>query len=160
REGSFSHRGKGALFYFGLPSRKRRVVMGTKQSPRRRSKAASGAKGKASNGHNTGSPGRTQAAALTAAASTYRDNHHWVPLRLQGKNPECRGRGWQPPPLQDPFPKFKDGENKGILLGGPSGGIGPLDPDLPTIPEGPDPLFPETTAVFERASAPRYGRLF
>ena len=34
------------------------------------------------------------AAQLTEAAREYRDNHHWVPLRLNGKAP-C-GAEWHP----------------------------------------------------------------
>src|SRR5262245_10502344 len=70
------------------------------------------------------------------------------------------GKRWQQRTLNDPLPQFKDGDNLGLLLGAPSGGIIRLDPDWPSVPEVTDILFPETTATFERASAPRYGRLF
>jgi len=134
--------------------------MTKKRSPQRRA-ATLGDKGNKSKCHTTnGSPGHTQAAALTAAARAYHDNHHWVPLRLQGKSPECMGEGWRKRKLQEPLPQFKDGDNIGFLLGAPSGGIVRLDPDWSAIPDVTDILFPEPTAIFERASALRYGRVF
>ncbi len=60
---------------------------------------------------------RTDPALLTAAAKTYRDNHHWVPLRLQGKDPECNGKGWHKRTLADDIPIFQSGDNIAILLG-------------------------------------------
>jgi uncharacterized protein DUF5906 len=98
---------------------------------------------------------------VAATARDYHDNHHWVPLRLEGKNPQrFMGKGWQKRTLQDGVPDFQTGDNIGILLGAPSGDIVRLDPDWPPVPEITDILFPEPTAIFERASAPRYGRLF
>jgi hypothetical protein len=131
----------------------------TKKKPRRRTKTARGAKADAG-GNGNGAAGKTQAAALMAAARAYRDNHHWVSLRLEGKSPKCMGEGWQQRTLDDPLPQFKDGDNLGLLLGAPSGGLVRLDPDWLPAPAVTDILFPETTATFERASAPRYGRLF
>jgi hypothetical protein len=131
----------------------------TKKKPRAPRKDGTGAKSEAP-GSNNGAQAKTQAAALAAAARVYHDNHHWVPLRLEGKSPECMGKEWQKRTLDDPLPQYKDGDNIGFLLGAPSGGIVRLDPDWLPIPEVTDILFPEATATFERASAPRYGRLF
>jgi hypothetical protein len=97
---------------------------------------------------------------LTEAAQKYRSNHHWVPLRLQGKSPDCMGKGWNERTLQDAVPEYKDRDNIGFLLGEPSGGVVRLDPDFPSVPEITDLLFPEPTAIFGRKSAPRTGRLF
>jgi len=137
--------------------------MAKKAGPRGRGRA--GARGRvkvvdASGGKGNGATSKTQAAQLTAAARAYHDNHHWVPLRLEGKSAECMGTGWQRRTLDDPLPQFKDGDNLGLLLGAPSGGLVRLDPDWLPIPEVTDILFPETTATFERAGTPRYGRLF
>src|SRR5262245_46746537 len=78
---------------------------------------------------------RTQAATLTAAARALQANHHWVPLRLEGKSPECMGKGWRKRTLGDPLPEFRDGDNLGILLGAASSGLVRLDPDWSPIPE-------------------------
>jgi hypothetical protein len=102
----------------------------------------------------------TNAAVLTQAAQTYRDNHHWVPLRLEGKNPDCMGKGWQKRTLASALPKFKTGDNIGILLGKPSGDLVRLDPDFPSIPSVTEILFPEPTLLSGRKSAPRSGRLY
>jgi len=96
-------------------------------------------------------------AILTEAAQKYRDNHHWVPLRLNGKSP-C-GAEWQKRTLTDAIPRFSDGDNIGILLGKPSGDLVRLDADFPAIPDVIDILFPEPTLMFGRASSPRSGRL-
>src|SRR5262245_25151616 len=101
---------------------------------------------------------KPRAVDLAAAARDYRDNHHWVQLRLRGKNPApVMGEGWQQRTLQDPLPEFQAGDNIGFLL---TDGIVRLDPDWPVTPEVTDLLFPEPTAIFERAGAPRYRRLF
>jgi hypothetical protein len=71
---------------------------------------------------------------LAKAAEKYRSNHHWVPLRLQGKNPDCMGKGWQKRTLDNTVPDFQDGDNIGILLGEPSGHLVRLDPDWQPIP--------------------------
>jgi hypothetical protein len=100
-----------------------------------------------------------RAGQLTEAAQKYRDNHHWVPLRLEGKSPECMGKGWQKRTLKDTIPRFKGGDNLGILLGEPSGDLVRLDPDFAAIPGVTDILFPELTLIYGRASSPRSGRL-
>jgi Family of unknown function (DUF5906)/Bifunctional DNA primase/polymerase, N-terminal len=94
------------------------------------------------------------------AAQTYRDNHHWVPLRLRGKSPDCMGQRWQKRTLADPVPEFAAGDNIGILLGDPSGGLVRIDPDFTSIAEVTKILFPEPSLVFGRASSPGSGRLF
>jgi hypothetical protein len=101
-----------------------------------------------------------RAAILAAAAQTYRDNHHWVPLRLRGKSPDCMGAGWQKRTTEDAIPEFEEGDNIGFLLGAPSGGVVRLDPDFQSIPEVSNILFPEPTAIFGRKSSPRSGRLY
>jgi hypothetical protein len=98
--------------------------------------------------------------ALSEAAQTYRDNHHWVSLRLVGKNPKVMGDGWQKRTLKDPIPTFKDSCNIGILLGKPSGGLVRVDPDFPSVREVAEILFPEPTLMFGRESSPRSGRLY
>jgi hypothetical protein len=97
---------------------------------------------------------------LSEAAHTYRDNHHWVPLRLRGKSPDCMGDGWQKRALVDAVPEFKAGENIGVLLGAPSGGLVRLDPDFRSIAAVSQILFPEPTLVFSRKSSPGSGRLY
>jgi hypothetical protein len=97
-------------------------------------------------------------AALTQAAQTYRDNHHWVPLRLKGKNPDM-GKRWTKRTMASPLPKFKEGDNIGALLGTPSGGVVRLDPDFPSIPTVTQILFPESSLTFGRKSSPGSGRL-
>ena len=97
---------------------------------------------------------------LAEVAQTYRDNHHWVPLRLQGKSPDCMGTRWQKRTLADAIPKFKAGDNIGISLGAPSGGIVRLDPDFPSIPIVTEILFPEPTLMSGRKSSPCSGRLY
>ena len=99
-------------------------------------------------------------AALTQAAQAYRDNHHWVPLRLKGKDPKCMGEGWDERTLADPVPEFKRGDNIGILLGKPSGDIVQLDPDFSAVPAVTEILFPEPSLMSGRKSAPRSGRLY
>jgi hypothetical protein len=69
------------------------------------------------------------------------NNHHWVPLQLQGKNPQVMGQGWAKRTLADELPKYADGDNIGILLGKPSGDLVRLDPDLGCIPEVTNILF-------------------
>jgi hypothetical protein len=101
----------------------------------------------------------TAAANLAEAAQAYRDNHHWVPLRLEGKSPDCMGRGWQKRTLQNAIPKFESGDNIGILLGKPSGNLVRLDPDFPSIPAVVEILFPEPSMTFGRKSSPGSGRL-
>jgi predicted P-loop ATPase len=103
--------------------------------------------------------GLSRAAQLTEAAQKYHDNHHWVPLRLEDKSPECMGKGWQKRTLKDPIPRFKEGDNLGILLGMPSGDLVRLDPDFAAIPDVTDILWPEPTLIYGRASSPRSGRL-
>lgn len=102
----------------------------------------------------------TDMVALTQAAQMYRDNHHWVPLRLEGKDPECMGKGWQKRTLANAIPEFKTGDNIGILLGAPSGDMVRLDPDFPAIPAVTEILFPEPTLLSGRKSSPRSGRLY
>jgi hypothetical protein len=99
-------------------------------------------------------------AKLIEAARTYRDNHHWVPLRLQGKNPACMGKGWEKRTTNDAIPNFEEGDNIGFLLGAPSGGVIRLDPDYQSIPDVTSLLFPEPTAIFGRKTSPRSGRLY
>ena len=99
-------------------------------------------------------------AALTQAAQKYRDNHHWVPLRLEGKDPSCMGKGWGKRTLASAIPKFKAGDNIGILLGAPSGDIVRLDPDFPAVPAVTEILFPEPTLLSGRKNSPRSGRLY
>ncbi len=99
-------------------------------------------------------------AKLTQAAQTYRDNHHWVPLRLEGKDPKCMGKGWTERTLADAVPEFKPGNNIGILLGKASGDLVRLDPDFPAIPAVTAILFPEPTLLSGRKSSPRSGRLY
>jgi hypothetical protein len=99
-------------------------------------------------------------AALNQAAQKYRDNHHWVPLRLEGKSPECMGKGWGKRTLASAIPKFEAGDNIGILLGKPSGDMVRLDPDFPSIPSVTEILFPEPTLLSGRKSSPRSGRLY
>src|SRR4029077_8096522 len=84
---------------------------------------------------------------LTDAAQNYRDNHHWVPLRLQGKSPDCMGKGWQKRTLAQPIPAFQPDDNIGVLLGDPSGGLVRLDPDFQTIDAVTAILFPKPTAM-------------
>jgi Family of unknown function (DUF5906) len=99
---------------------------------------------------------------LRQNATTYRDNHHWVPLRLRGddgKNPKIMGEGWQKRTLSDPVPKFETGDNIGVLLGPPSGDLVRLDPDYPSIPDVTRALFPEPSLKFGRKSSPGSGRL-
>jgi hypothetical protein len=100
-----------------------------------------------------------RSAKLTEDARQYRDNHHWVPLRLNGKNPNVMGEGWEERTLKDAVPKFKEKDNIGILLGKPSGDLVRLDADFPAIPDVTDVLFPEATMTFGRASSSRSGRL-
>lgn len=97
---------------------------------------------------------------LAQTAQRYRDNHHWVPLRLQGKSPDCMGKGWQKRRLTDAIPKFEQGDNLGVLVGEPSGWLARLDPDFPAIPTVTEILFPEPTSIFGRKSSPRSGRLY
>jgi hypothetical protein len=97
---------------------------------------------------------------LTKAALAYRDNHHWVPLRLVGKSPDCMGNGWTKRKLADPIPDFEPGDNIGILLGKPSGNLVRLDPDFQAIDAVTDALFPEPTAITGRRSSPRSGRFY
>jgi hypothetical protein len=104
--------------------------------------------------------GGERAAVLTQAAQKYHDNHHWVPLRLEGKSPDVMGKGWQKRTVGDPLPKFKQGDNIGILLGKPSGDIVRLDPDFSAIPAVTEILFPEPTLLSGRKSSPRSGRLY
>jgi hypothetical protein len=99
-------------------------------------------------------------AALTQAAQTYRDNHHWVPLRLEGKSPDCMGKGWTKRTLANAIPKFQQGDNIGILLGAPSGDMVRLDPDFPSIPSVTEILFPEPTLLSGRKSSPLSGRFY
>jgi hypothetical protein len=94
---------------------------------------------------------------LHQSAATYRDNHHWVPLRLNGKRPV--GNDWQKRTLADPLPQFREGDNIGVLLGAPSGGIVRLDPDFPSIPAVTKALFPAPSMRFGRRSSPGSGRL-
>ena len=103
--------------------------------------------------------GAGRPAKLAEAAREYRDIFGWVPLRLQGKSPNCMGKGWQKRTLESPIPEFKDGDNIGVLLGKPSKNLVRLDPDFETIPEVTAILFPETARAFGRATAPRSGRL-
>ncbi len=103
---------------------------------------------------------KTTAAELIRAAQKYRDNHHWVPLRLRGKNPDVMGEGWNKRTLENAVPKFKEGDNIGILLGAPSGDLVRLDADFAIIPRVVEILFPEPTLMFGRRSAPRSGRLY
>jgi hypothetical protein len=93
---------------------------------------------------------------MIEVARTYRDNHHWVPLRLVGKKP--KGDEWQKRTLQDPVPEFKTGDNIGVLLGAPSGDMVRLDADFPVIPTVAARLFP-VSMTFGRSSSPRSGRL-
>jgi hypothetical protein len=102
-----------------------------------------------------GCPARV--AQLTEAAQGYHDNHHWVPLRLDGKAPY--DAGWTKHTLKDAIPKFKDTDNIGILLGKPSGDLIRLDPDFETIPDVTSILFPEPTLMFGRATSTQAGRL-
>jgi len=97
---------------------------------------------------------------LAEAAQAYRDNHHWVPLRLKGKSPDCMGAGWTQRTLENACPAFSDGDNIGVLLGAPSGDLVRLDPDFPSIPAVRDILFPEPTTTFGRASSSHSGCLF
>jgi putative DNA primase/helicase len=97
---------------------------------------------------------------LIAAALAYRDNHHWVPLRLKGKSPNCMGAGWQNRTLTDAIPEFEPTDNIGILLGKASGGLIRLDPDFAVIDAVTNILFPEPTAITGRASSPRSGRFY
>jgi Virulence-associated protein E len=99
-------------------------------------------------------------AKLAEAARVYRDKHHWVPLRLQGKSPDCMGKGWQKRTTDDAIPIFYATDNIGFLLGTPSGGVVRLDPDFKSIPEVTAMLFPEPTAIFGRETSPRSGRLY
>jgi hypothetical protein len=103
---------------------------------------------------------RTSALSLAEEAQRYRDNHHFVPLRLQGKDPAIMGMGWQKRTLASPLPDFQDGDNIGFLLGEPSGWVVRIDPDFATVPGVVDLLYPEVTATFGRASAPCSGRLY
>ena len=96
---------------------------------------------------------------LAEAAQAYRDNQHWVPLRLVGKSPDCMGKGWTKRTLANACPAFSDGDNIGILLGAPSGDLVRLDPDFPGIPAVRHILFSEDTSMFGRASSPHSGRL-
>ncbi|SIO49708.1 hypothetical protein SAMN05443247_06525 [Bradyrhizobium erythrophlei] len=99
---------------------------------------------------------------LRQHAAKYRDNHHWVPLRLRGekgKSPEIMGDGWRKRTLKDAIPGFVDGDNIGVLLGKPSGGMVRLDPDFPAIPFVTETLFPEPSLRFGRKSSPGSGRL-
>jgi Family of unknown function (DUF5906) len=100
------------------------------------------------------------AAQLAKAAQDYRDQHGRVPLRLEGKLPDCMGAGWNKRTLEHPVPKFKDGDNIGILLGEPSGDLVRLDPDYPALAGGVDLLWPEPTWTYGRKSSPRSGRLY
>jgi hypothetical protein len=95
---------------------------------------------------------------LTQAALNYRDNHHWVPLRLEGKKPI--GEAWQKRTLADPIPEFRSGNNIGFLLGAPSGNVIRLDPDFRAIDAVTDILFSEPTAISGRESSPRSGRFY
>jgi hypothetical protein len=103
---------------------------------------------------------KTSVAGLTAAAGEYRDNHHFVPLQLQGKDPTIMGKGWHKRTLESPLPNFQDGDNIGFLLGEPSGWVVRIDPDFATVPWVVNILYPEATATFGRASAPCSGRLY
>ena len=98
--------------------------------------------------------------AMLDAAIAYRDNHHWVPLRLIGKSPDVMGSGWQKRTLTDPVPEFEAGDNIGILLGAPSDNLVRLDPDFETIKAVIDILFPEPTTIAGRKSSPRSTRLY
>ena len=106
--------------------------------------------------------GSPSANRLRQTAEAYRDNHEWVPLRLggeKGKSPEIMGKGWRKRTLSDPIPEFRNGDNIGVLLGTPSGGMVRLDPDFPSIPAVTKILFPEPSARFGRKSSPGSGRL-
>jgi hypothetical protein len=100
----------------------------------------------------------TLAGQLVEAARKYHDNHHWVPLRLKKKSPDCMGDGWNKRTLDDAIPEFSDGDNIGILLGKPSGNLVRLDPDWPAVDGVTDILWPEPTLVSGRLTAPRSGR--
>ncbi len=100
---------------------------------------------------------KPRATQLAEAAREFRDNHHWVPLRLNGK--AAIGKKWQEHTLGDPIPRFKDTDNIGILLGEPSGNLVRLDADFEAIPAVTSLLFPEPTLTFGRATSPRGGRL-
>lgn len=101
-----------------------------------------------------------RATLLAEAAQKYRENHHWVPLRLEGKSPDCMGKGWNKRTLKNAPPKFKDDDNIGILLGEQSGDLMRLDRDYPEISGVMDILWPEPTLEFGRKSALRSGRLY
>ena len=98
--------------------------------------------------------------AIENAALTYHDNHHWVPLRLEGKSPECMGKGWRKRTLADPLPHFQPGDNLGILLGAPSNNLVRLDPDYQAIDAVTQLIFSEPTAMTGRRSSPRSGRFY
>jgi putative DNA primase/helicase len=103
---------------------------------------------------------KTRAAKLTEAARQYHDNHHWVPLRLTGKDPSVMGDNWQKRTLKNAIPEFKVGDNIGVLLGKASGNLVRRDPDYESIPEVTSLLFPGATLTFGRASSPQSGRLY
>jgi hypothetical protein len=94
---------------------------------------------------------------LQKNAIAYRNNHHWVPLRLTGKRPV--GEKWQKRTLADAVPEFRNGDNIGVLLGTPSGGVVRLDPDFPSIQDVVKILHPEPSMRFGRKSSPGSGRL-
>jgi predicted P-loop ATPase len=108
----------------------------------------------------TEKPAATRIDLLTEAARAYRTNHHFVSLRLQGKNPNVMGNGWTRRTLKSPIPAFHATDNIGILLGAPSGDIVRLDPDFKVIDQVTDILFPEPTLTSGRKSAPCSGRLY
>ena len=66
-------------------------------------------------------PAFPRGAELTEAAQKYRDNHHWVPLRLKGKAP-CDAK-WQKRTLNNALPRYGDNDNIGIVLGEASGNL-------------------------------------
>jgi hypothetical protein len=94
----------------------------------------------------------------TSVAKEYR-TRGWVPLRLQGKSPQCMGRKWSERTLANDLPAFQHGDNIGILLGPASGNLVRLDPDWQSIPAVTEILWPEPTLTFGRAGAPLSGRL-
>jgi putative DNA primase/helicase len=111
-------------------------------------------------GQYNGANGTSQdVSALVAAATKYRDEYKWVPLRLRDKNPECMGPGWTKRTVADPIPNFQPGDGLGVLTGKPSGGLVRLDPDFPAIADVTRILFPAEILTFGRNSSPGSGRL-
>ncbi len=95
------------------------------------------------------------------AALDYR-RRDWMPVPVYPKEKRPIGEGWQNLRLDESnIPQhFNDGQNVGVLLGEPSGGLVDIDLDCEEAIALADVFLPPTGAVFGRSGRPSSHRIY